>query len=126
MVALEPELQPLTGDSPEPRLANPLAGCNHLSGEDRAILENVASHLPLLADLTHADAILFARENDQVVVVAQAQPVPVPSPYTLPLAVGRTMTREEVPAIYRLLFDGRTRNQVTTTVIRGAPVLQEV
>ena len=42
------------------------------------------------------------------------------------MAVGRTMAREEVPLVFRVLFDGRTRNQVTTTVIRGAPVLQEV
>jgi hypothetical protein len=62
-----------------------------------------------------------------VIVVAQAQPVPVPSPYALPVAVGRTMAREEVPLVFRVLFDGRVRNQATTpTVIRGAPVLQEV
>ena len=36
------------------------------------------------------------------------------------------MAREESPLVFRVLFDGRTRNQVTTTVIRGAPVLQEV
>jgi two-component sensor histidine kinase len=36
------------------------------------------------------------------------------------------MARDEAPMVYRVLFDGRTRNQVTTTVIRGAPVLQEV
>jgi two-component sensor histidine kinase len=70
--------------------------------------------------------VLFARADDHAVVVAQAQPVPVPSPYALPLAVGRTMTREEAPSVFRVLFDGRVRNQVATTVIRGAPVLQEV
>jgi len=100
--------------------------CSDLSDQDRELLERVAGHLPLLADLTHADAVLFARSGDQVVVVAQAQPVPVPSPYALPLAVGRSMTREEAQLVYRILFDGRTRNQVTSTVIRGAPVLQEV
>ena len=36
------------------------------------------------------------------------------------------MLREETPLVYRILFDGRARNQVTSTVIRGAPVLQEV
>src|SRR5207253_2270506 len=82
--------------------------------------------LPLLADLTHADAVLFARADDHAVVVAQAQPVPVPSPYALPVEVGRTMARDEAPLVFRVLFDGRGRNQVSTTVIRGAPVLQEV
>ena len=100
--------------------------CRHLSPDDRALLEGVAGHLPLLADLTHADTVLFARANDQVIVIAQAQPVPVPSPYALPVAVGRTMARDESPLVFRVLIDGRARNQVTTTVIRGAPVLQEV
>jgi two-component sensor histidine kinase len=122
VVALEPELQPFT---PEPVIAHRPTPYAHLSIEDQNVLENVAGHLPLLADLTHADAVLFARADDQVVVVGQAQPVPVPSPYALPVEVGRTMTRDEAPLVFRVLFESR-RNQVTTTVIRGAPVLQEV
>jgi two-component sensor histidine kinase len=105
---------------------SPLAALSHLSDEDRTLLERVAGHLPLLADLTHADAVLFARADDHAIVVAQAQPVPVPSPYALPVAVGRTLARDEAPVVHRVLFDERARNQVTTTVIRGAPVLQEV
>ena len=124
MVALEPELEHLAAP---PAPAPPtLADCEHLSPEDRALLENVAGHLPLLADLSHADAVLFARSADgQATVVAQARPVPVPSPYTLPVEVGRTMTRDEAPLVFRVLVDSH-RNQVNTTVIRGAPVLQEV
>ncbi len=121
MVALEPEVQPASTPSVET-----IVGCEHLAAEDRAILDNVAGHLPLLADLTHADAVLFARAADnQIMVVAQAQPVPVPSPYALPMEVGRTMARDQAPLVFRVLVDNH-RNQVTTTVIRGAPVLQEV
>src|SRR5438132_823171 len=129
MVALdsEPQQQDEATTPPEPSSPSPYAACGHLSTDDRALLDRVGGHLPLLADLTHADAVLFARAEDQVVVVAQAQPVPVPSPYALPMAIGRTMTREEAPLVFRVLFEGRVRNQVTTTVIiRGAPVLQEV
>src|SRR4030088_1983101 len=133
MVALEPDLHQ-DADAPDDsdseitlveEAQGPFAPCTHLSRDDRALLENVGGHLPLLADLTHADAVLFARADDQVVVVAEAQPVPVASPEALPMAIGRTMAREESPLVFRVLFDGRTRNQVTTTVIRGAPVLQE-
>ena len=130
MVALDADLrQDSPDDEPSSALAqtpSPLDACRHLSPDDRALLEGVAGHLPLLADLTHADTVLFARANDQVIVIAQAQPVPVPSPYALPVAVGRTMARDESPLVFRVLIDGRARNQVTTTVIRGAPVLQEV
>jgi two-component sensor histidine kinase len=126
MVALEPDLQLDDEALPEVDPDSPYAACPQLSFADRALLDNVAGHLPLLADLTHADAVLFARTDDQVIVVAQAQPVPVPSPYALPVAVGRTMTREEAPLVFRVLVNGRLRNQVSTTVIRGAPVVQEV
>jgi two-component sensor histidine kinase len=126
MVALEDDLLDDRATLPEPNGLGPYEQCTHLSAHDRALLEQVAGHLPLLADLTHADAVLFARADDQVVVVGQAQPVPVPSPYALPMTVGRKMVREESPLVFRVLFDGRVRNQVTTTVIRGAPVLQEV
>jgi two-component sensor histidine kinase len=128
MVALEPELlqDDLDQGQPDAVALGPYATCTRLSVADRALLDTVAGHLPLLADLTHADAVLFAVADDQVVVVAQAQPVPVPSPYALPVAIGRTMAREEAPLVFRVAFDGRVRNQVTTTVIRGAPVLQEV
>jgi len=135
MVALEPDLHQ-DADASDDSAADevvatetargPFAACTHLTKEDRALLENVGGHLPLLADLTHADAVLFARAEDQVVVVAEAQPVPVPSPYALPMAIGRTMAREESPLVFRMLFDGRTRNQVKTMVIRAATVLQEV
>ena len=128
VAANEPDLLQ-DGDDVQPSelpVEAPLAALRPLDADDRALLERVAGHLSLLADLTHADAVLFARAQDQVVVVAQAQPVPVPSPYALPMAVGRTMARDEAPQIYRVLFEDRPRNQVTTTVIRGAPVLQEV
>src|ERR1700682_4975174 len=132
MVALEPQLSQddldadLEKGPPDTAALGPYATCTRLSAADLALLATVAGHLPLLADLTHADAVLFAVADDQVVVVAQAQPVPVPSPYALPVAIGRAMAREEAPLVFRVLFDGRVRNQVTTTVIRGAPVLQEV
>jgi two-component sensor histidine kinase/PAS domain-containing protein len=123
VVALEPDLRAAPADSKA--RTDPLAACEPLAPENRAVLENLSGHVPLLADLTHADIVLFARAGDQVVVIAQAQPVPVPSLYTLPVEVGRVMTRDEAPLVYRVLYESH-RNQITTTVIRGAPVLQEV
>jgi two-component sensor histidine kinase len=124
---LEHELLSDDSSPAAPESPGPYAGCSDLDPDDRELLHQVGSHLPLLADLTHADAVLFARSGEQVVVVAQAQPVPVPSPYALPLTVGRTLAREEGPQLFRVLFDGRVRNQLTATVvIRGAPVLQEI
>ena len=125
MVALDPT-ELLVPEAPVAAAGDPLAGCPQLTDDDRALLRRIAGHLPLLADLTHADASLFVRTGDHVTVVAQAQPVPVPSPYAQPLPVGRTLAREEAPGVYRVLIDGHLRHQVTTSVIRGAPVLQEV
>jgi len=99
--------------------------CSALAPEDQLLLERVACHLPLLADLTHADVALFARSQGCAAVVAQAQPVPVPSLHSHPLTAA-TVSRDDTPAVFRVLFDGRGRNAVSGTVIRGAPVLQEV
>jgi hypothetical protein len=59
MVALDPEL--LLGDEPpappEPTTFGSYDTCTHLSDGDVDLLERVAGHLPLLADLTHADAV---------------------------------------------------------------------
>lgn len=99
--------------------------CAGLPEEDQAVLQRVAGHLGLLADLTHADVALFARAEDRACLVAQAQPVPVPSLYAHPLQRG-AFAREQAPGVYRILFDGHGRHHVNGTVIRGAPVLQEV
>ena len=97
-----------------------------LAEEDRALLSRVAGHLNLLADLTHADVVLFARApGNRLAVVAQAQPVPVPSLYGQPIAT-RTLGREEAPQSHRALYEGKGRNLVNATVVRGAAVLQEV
>jgi two-component sensor histidine kinase len=128
MVALDPDLL-VGGRFPAPRPPTTYGNyeqCDELAPEDRDLLERVAGHLPLLADLTHADAVLFGRSGDQVTVLAQAQPVPVPSPYAQPLIPGRSLVRGEAQSVFRTLFDGRAHSLVTTAVVRGAPVLQEV
>jgi two-component sensor histidine kinase len=102
-----------------------LDGCASLAGEDREIMARVAAHLPLLADLTRADVALFARAGSDAMLVAQAQPMPVPSLRSRPLAAPN-LSRDEAPNVFRVLFGDRARSVVNGTVIRGAPVLQEV
>src|SRR5258708_31078318 len=98
MVALEPDLHqdadaPGDSDAEEAAqsetAAGPFAPCTPPSKEDRALLENVGGHLPPLADLTPAHAVLFARADDHGVGVAPAPPRPVPRPAPLPTAPGR-------------------------------------
>ena len=108
----------------------PVAGTTDASAdlaeEDRALLSRVGAHVDLLADLTHADVVLFARAaGDRLAIVAQAEPEPVPSLYAQPSAT-RIMSRDEAPQSYRVLYDGKGRNLVNATVVRGAAVLQEV
>lgn len=95
--------------------------------EDRLLLDRVARHLGILADLSRADVVLFARghHDGEAAVVGQAQPIPVPSLYAQPLA-SRTLSRDEAPQVHRVLYEGVSRHLVSTTVMRGAPVLQEV
>ncbi len=105
--------------------ARPVEQRAALTEEDRHVLDRVAGHLGLLADLTHADVALFCRAGDEATLLAYAQPVPVPSLYPQPPHLGPT-GRDQAPGVYRVLFDGHGRHQVSGSIIRGAPVLQEV
>jgi two-component sensor histidine kinase len=79
---------------------------------------------PLLADLLHADLLLYVRDGAQLVVVAHAQPTPLPSLYA-GSQVGRRASGQE-GGVGPLLQTGRARGGVNGLLVRGAPAVQEV
>jgi len=96
-----------------------------LDGSATALIKRIIPNLNLLADLLHADVLLFARAGSQVEVLAHAQPSPVPSAYQDSLG-GRRLRREQVLPIARLLFQGRPRNEVQGAVVGGVPIVREI
>src|SRR3954454_3819642 len=95
-----------------------------LDGAGVALIKRIIPNLNLLADLLHADVLLFARAGSQVEVLAHAQPAPVPSAYQDSLAA-RRLRREQVQPVARLLFQGRPPHDVQGAVVSGVPIVRE-
>jgi two-component sensor histidine kinase len=96
-----------------------------LDGVAAALIKRIIPNLNLLADLLHADVLLFARAGAQVEVLAHAQPSPVPSVYPDSLT-GRRLRPEQVRPIAAILFQGRARLELQGAVVGGVPILREV
>lgn len=99
--------------------------CTDLTDEDRGHLERIVEALPLVADVYHADLLLWARAGEDAAVVFHAAPCPVPSLYPSS-QTGRVHSRAEGGAIFRVLHEGRGRQSGSGTLVWGAPTLQEV
>jgi two-component sensor histidine kinase len=95
------------------------------SPEDRAQIERVLAVLPLLADVTHADLLVYAAQADAAQVIYHARPNPVPSLYPQS-QIGRIVERRDAQPVFRVLWDGRDHESASGTLIWGAPTLQEV
>ena len=96
-----------------------------LDGVAAALIRRIIPNLNLLADLLHADVLLFARAGTLIEVLDHAQPSPVPSVYQDSLT-GRRLRPEQVRPIAQILFQGRARHEVQGAVVNGVPILREV
>jgi two-component sensor histidine kinase len=96
-----------------------------LDGVAAALIKRIIPNLNLLADLLHADVLLFARAGTQIEVLDHAQPSPVPSVY-LDSLTGRRLRSEQVLPIARILFQGRPRHEVQGAVVGGVPIVREI
>ncbi len=89
-----------------------------------ALIGRIEPNLNLLADLLHADVLLFERAGEEARIRRHARPEPVPSVYAQDLA-GRRFRSEQVAPVARLLFEGRPRHQVQGAVVGGVPIVRE-
>lgn len=90
-----------------------------------ALIKRIIPSLTLLADLLHADVLLFALAGDRVAVVEHAQPNLVPSSYEHSLT-GRRLRPQQVAPVASLLFNGRPAHHVQGAVVNGVPIVREV
>ena len=96
-----------------------------LDGVAAALIKRIIPNVNLLADLLHADVLLFARAGTHIEVIEHAQPSPVPSVYQ-DSQRGRRLRPDQVQPIARILFQGRQRHEVQGAVVGGVPILREV
>ena len=96
-----------------------------LDGVAAAVIKRILPNLNLLADLLHADVLLFARAGTQIDVLEHAQPSPVPSVYQ-DSQTGRRLRPDQVRPIASILFQGKGRHEVQGAVVNGIPILREM
>ena len=104
-----------------------LAEASGLSPSDVEVLLKMSESLPILADLCHADLLLYCRGNqpNTAFIVSEAKPLTVSSLYEGSL-VGKQVGRKNEPVVFQVLNPGRLNRNVSRTVDRGMPVIQEV
>ncbi|MHB0869112.1 MAG: sensor histidine kinase [Chloroflexota bacterium] len=107
-----------------PHLTDVFQLADGFRAEDVARLRAISSGLDLLADISHADLLLYVKSEDCARVVAQSRPTSVPPLYPESL-VGLTFSREAAPSIHRALFQGHVARGIKGQMIRGAPTVHE-
>jgi two-component sensor histidine kinase len=97
-----------------------------LGKEDKAFLQELSANLPILADLSRADLLLYCKSaTARAVVVAQAMPHSV-TPLYREDYVGRWATSADQSEVLRALGGRGSARTVYTVVIRGATVARQV
>jgi two-component sensor histidine kinase len=100
--------------------------CGDLTEEDIAFLQKIENDMPIVADISRADLLIYCPvSSNHAAVVAQAQPRSIAPIHPEPI-VGRRVTAAEEPLVCRALARGRSLHGNRTLIPDGAPVLQEV
>ncbi len=105
---------------------NEVCDVRALSTKDEALLQQVQAALPVLADLSRADLLLFRQcDADQAAVVAHARPNSLSPLYPEPLA-GSVVSAGERQDVLRAFGAQPWRRRVHTATLRGAPIAREL
>lgn len=90
------------------------------------LLERVVQILPLLADLSRADALLCSREGNEFLVISHARPHSIAPVHRNPM-VGERIARNTSPAVFEAFDQSRfARGSRPHSDGGSAPVTQEV
>ncbi len=101
-------------------------GCQGLSDTECSFLEHISRGLPILADVSRADVLLFCASGpDTALVISHAEPRSVPSTRAASLK-GQEVHSEEYPLVFRSLKFGQPSRRSRGLTVEGTPVVQEV
>jgi two-component sensor histidine kinase len=96
-----------------------------VSDENQQILGRIERNLPILADISRADLLVYCRlAGGGAVVVSQAGPHSVPPIYDQPV-LGQVIVAPEKPAVLDALSTGDSIKGTQGVRAEGAPVIQE-
>jgi len=100
--------------------------CQGLSDAECRFLEHISQGLPILADVSRADVLLFCASGpDTALVVSHAEPHSVPSTRAASLK-GQEVHPEQYPLIFRSLKFGQPSRRSHGLTVEGTPIVQEV
>jgi two-component sensor histidine kinase len=99
--------------------------CPELTADDVTLLHRIERDLPILADISGADLLIYCSSAEgQAVVVAQARPHSVPPIYD-EVMLGQAVSAQEKPAVMDALETGSSTRGTQGARSEGAPVVQE-
>ncbi|GAB4448230.1 MAG: sensor histidine kinase [Anaerolineae bacterium] len=96
-----------------------------LSEEEQALLKTVEQQMCIVADLSRADLLLYARKGrNEFVILAHAQPHSLAHVYNYGRA-GTVISTSHRPEIVQTLANGRVHKDQRSIIAEGAPVVRE-
>jgi len=99
--------------------------CPDLTEDDMQILDKIERNLPILADLSGADMLIYCHQpDDRAVAIAQARPHSVPPIYDEPLS-GEVIIAPQKPAVFDTLETGSSTRGTQGVIAEGAPIVQD-
>lgn len=105
---------------------NEVCGQQALGVKDEALLQQLQAVLPVLADLSRADLLLYRMTgDDSAVIVEHARPNSLSPLYSESL-VGTAVTAAERPDVLKAFGSRHWRRRVRTATVRGAPIAREL
>ncbi|HLY64341.1 MAG TPA: histidine kinase N-terminal domain-containing protein, partial [Chloroflexota bacterium] len=102
------------------------AQCPDLSAAEVEAIETMARSLPVVADLSRADALIYCRTHaEELVIVGEAKPYSVSSVHVESM-VGKRSDRHSEPVVFKTFDKQRTSRGFRPGMIMGATTTQEV
>lgn len=100
--------------------------CRRLSEADVTFLEAVERQMPIVADVSRADILLYGwLDDDRALALAHARPHSI-SPIYPYLLTGHEVGSDQEPLIIRSLVEGRPQEGGQRLIADGAPVMKQV
>jgi two-component sensor histidine kinase len=96
--------------------------CQRLTEADVTFLKTVEGQIPIVADISRADILLYGwLEANRAMVLVHARPHSISSIYTH-LLTGEEVSGDQEPLVLRTLTDGRRQQGPQRLIADGAPV----
>ena len=107
-------------------MSRAFAECPELSAAEIEAIQTMELSLPVVADLSRADALVYCRAStDQLIIVAEAKPWSVSAVHTEPME-GKKSDRKAEPVVFKSFDRQRPAQGYRPGMVMGAATTQDV